>query len=267
MPCWELFDAPGPGLPRHRAAAGGDGPGGGRGGLDQGWESYLGPAAAFVGMHASAPRLRPGGAEHFGFTVDNVVAAARAQLRANPAKDDTMQVGMIGLGRMGANMARRLMRRARGRRLRPDPARCRLVTDEGARRETLDAFVAALAAPRAVWMMVPAAEVDSALADLAALERGDVVIDGGNSWYGDDAARTSRRARCTTWTCGTSGGVWGLERGYSLMVGGARTPCGASPDLRDPGARVGRIRAPRARRRRPAEEGYCTAVRSAPATS
>ena len=136
-----------------------------------------------------------------------------------------MQVGMIGLGRMGANMVRRLMRGGHECVAHDvTESTVQALTAEGARgAASLDAFVAALRKPRTVWMMVPAAVVDSTLdALLSRLDAGDVVIDGGNSYYRDDLARASRLAsRGVHYVdCGTSGGVMGLDRGYCLMIGG-----------------------------------------------
>jgi 6-phosphogluconate dehydrogenase len=136
-----------------------------------------------------------------------------------------MELGMIGLGRMGANMVRRLLR-AGHRCVVHDrsPDAIRAVEAEGAvGAATLDAFVRILARPRHVWLMVPAGAVDAALGDLAPrLEGDDVVIDGGNSYFHDDLARAERlRAKGLHYVdCGVSGGVWGLERGYCLMIGG-----------------------------------------------
>jgi 6-phosphogluconate dehydrogenase len=132
---------------------------------------------------------------------------------------------MIGLGRMGANMVRRLMRGGHecvvfNRPLDPVHALAR----EGAVGTTsLEEFVARLEKPRIVWLMVPAAAVDPTLQDLVPhLAPGDVVVDAGNSYYRDDLERTARlrAAGVHHVDCGTSGGVWGLERGYCLMIGG-----------------------------------------------
>jgi 6-phosphogluconate dehydrogenase len=136
-----------------------------------------------------------------------------------------MQLGMIGLGRMGANMVRRLMR---------DGHEC-VVFDvsaaavkglegEGAIGATsMQDFVAKLSRPRAAWMMVPAAMVDQTLEQLAPLmEAGDIIIDGGNSYYRDDVERAKRlEPKGIDYVdVGTSGGVWGLERGFCQMIGG-----------------------------------------------
>jgi 6-phosphogluconate dehydrogenase len=141
------------------------------------------------------------------------------------ATDHPMQLGMIGLGRMGANLVRRLMR---------DGHRCvvydtnaaavaALVAEGATGAATLAEFVAALEPPRATWLMLPAAIVGPTLDSLAPLlEAGDIVIDGGNSYYRDDMRRSKAlAARGLHYVdCGTSGGVWGLERGYCLMIGG-----------------------------------------------
>ncbi len=136
-----------------------------------------------------------------------------------------MQVGMIGLGRMGANMARRLLRAGH-----PcvgydaHQAAVRSLHAEGAAgASSLEALVAHLEPPRVCWLMLPTARVDGMLAQLSALlEPGDMVIDGGNSYYHDDIRRagelTARKLHYVD--VGVSGGVWGLERGYCLMIGG-----------------------------------------------
>jgi len=137
-----------------------------------------------------------------------------------------MQLGMIGLGRMGANMARRLERAGHecvGYDI--DVNAVNELTGEGIESTTdLAVFVAKLQAPRAVWIMVPAAFVDSTIAALAPLlEAGDTLIDGGNSWYRDDINRSTPLANdhgIDYVDVGTSGGVHGLERGYCLMIGG-----------------------------------------------
>ncbi|ACG73649.1 6-phosphogluconate dehydrogenase, decarboxylating [Anaeromyxobacter sp. K] len=139
-----------------------------------------------------------------------------------------MDIGMVGLGRMGGRMARRLLRG--GHRVvgfDPDARAVEdLAADGGAGAASLDALVAALAPPRAVWLMVPAgAPTEQAIASLAErLGPGDVVVDGGNSWFKDDVRRAELlRARGVRFLdAGTSGGVAGLERGYCLMVGGDR---------------------------------------------
>ena len=136
-----------------------------------------------------------------------------------------MQVGMIGLGRMGANMARRLMRGGHGCVVYDRSADAvQAVARDGAQGATsLDELVAGLERPRVVWLMVLAAVVDATLDDVARrLDAGDVVVDGGNSYYRDDIERAKRAgARGIHHVdCGTSGGVRGLERGYCLMIGG-----------------------------------------------
>jgi 6-phosphogluconate dehydrogenase len=141
------------------------------------------------------------------------------------ATDTPMQLGMVGLGRMGANLVRRLIR---------DGHRCvvfdmnadavKSLEGEGATgASSLAEFVEKLEAPRTVWLMLPAAVVDSTLDQLVGLlEPGDTVIDGGNSYYRDDITRAQSLLTKNIHyvDVGTSGGVWGLERGYCLMIGG-----------------------------------------------
>ncbi len=136
-----------------------------------------------------------------------------------------MELGMIGLGRMGANMAQRLHQgglRVTGY----DPgeqARAQLQTQGMATVAELQALVQALPAPRVLWLMVPSKVVDASLDSLLPLlSAGDVVVDGGNSWYRQSQQRAARCAEQGVGfvDCGTSGGVWGLQEGYCLMVGG-----------------------------------------------
>jgi len=141
------------------------------------------------------------------------------------ATDRPMQFGMIGLGRMGSNLVRRLMR---------DGHRCvaydvnadavKTLQGEGAAGATsLEDFVTKLDKPRTAWLMLPAGVVEPTLDQLVPLlEPGDTVIDGGNSYYRDDITRAKRLApeKIYYLDCGVSGGIWGLERGYCLMIGG-----------------------------------------------
>jgi 6-phosphogluconate dehydrogenase len=136
-----------------------------------------------------------------------------------------MQLGMIGLGRMGANMVRRLMKAGHECVVHDLSAAAvqGLAREGAAGAVSLDDFVAKLKKPRAVWLMVPAAVVDHTLAGLVArLEPGDIVIDGGNSYYHDDIRRAAELSPKGLHyvDVGTSGGVWGLERGFCLMIGG-----------------------------------------------
>ncbi|SEM57169.1 6-phosphogluconate dehydrogenase (decarboxylating) [Pseudoxanthomonas sp. GM95] len=140
-----------------------------------------------------------------------------------------MELGMVGLGRMGANMAQRL---AQGGHtvggFDPSPeARARAATHGITPAESLQALVAALPTPRVVWLMVPAGKIVDDTLDvlLPMLSAGDIVIDGGNSYYKDSVARAARldASGIAFVDCGTSGGVWGLTEGYSMMVGGGDT--------------------------------------------
>jgi 6-phosphogluconate dehydrogenase len=137
-----------------------------------------------------------------------------------------MQLGMIGLGRMGANMVRRLMRGGHECVVWDvSPDNVKKLSGEGAAgAESLDDFISKLAKPRAVWIMVPAgAATEKTVSDLSArLESGDIIIDGGNSYFKDDARRALalREKGINYVDVGTSGGVWGLERGYCMMIGG-----------------------------------------------
>src|ERR1700676_5428135 len=136
-----------------------------------------------------------------------------------------MQIGMVGLGRMGANMVRRLLKG--GHRCvvfnrSPKPVN-ELVQEHATGSTSLEDFVARLEKPRAIWLMVPAAAVDETIAGLMPLlESEDILIDGGDSYYVDDIRRAKQLApkRIHYVDVGTSGGVWGLERGYCMMIGG-----------------------------------------------
>ncbi|MGB8129951.1 MAG: decarboxylating 6-phosphogluconate dehydrogenase [Candidatus Angelobacter sp.] len=136
-----------------------------------------------------------------------------------------MQLGMIGLGRMGANMVQRLLHGGHECVVFDvNPANVKKLANDGAKGvKSLDEFVSRLKPPRAAWLMVPAAAVDQTLHDLAArMQQGDIIIDGGNSHYIDDIRRANelkpKGIHCVD--AGTSGGVWGSERGYCLMIGG-----------------------------------------------
>jgi 6-phosphogluconate dehydrogenase len=167
--------------------------------------------------------------------------ALRSRRRAEPvrrldeagqfeSKGMTMQLAMVGLGRMGSNLVRRLMRAGHACVVYDsDPAAIDTVVREGATAAAnLDALVATLATPRTVWVMLPHGEVtEQTVAALGQrLSAGDAVIDGGNTFYQDDVRRAQALAErgIDYLDIGTSGGVWGLERGYCLMIGGP-VPC------------------------------------------
>jgi 6-phosphogluconate dehydrogenase len=165
-----------------------------------------------------------------------------------------MQLGMAGLGRMGSNMVRRLKRGGHecvG--FDKNYANVNAIEQDGATgAASLEDFVHRLRRPRAVWLMVPAAVVDGVLAELTPLlDRGDTVVDGGNSYYVDDIRRARQlRDRGIHYVdAGVSGGVWGLERGYCLMLGGEKE----TVERLDP---ILRTLAPGGEGERPAEQGY-----------
>jgi 6-phosphogluconate dehydrogenase len=136
-----------------------------------------------------------------------------------------MQLGMIGLGRMGANMVRRLLQAGHDADVfdMSPKAVAELVAEKAIGSSSIEDFVKKLTKPRAVWLMIPAGVVDKTIAELAPLlEPGDILIDGGNSYYIDDIRRAKelRKKEIHYVDVGTSGGVWGLERGYCMMIGG-----------------------------------------------
>src|SRR6201994_1402875 len=190
-----------------------------------------------------------------------VVGRGRSALISRRA---AMELGMIGLGRMGANMVERLIKA--GHQLVVNDTHADVVQQliaKGAKGTTsLPDFVKMLSKPRAVWLMLPAAAVDPVLHNLVPLlERGDIVIEGGNSYYHDDIRRAKelKASQIHYVDVGVSGGVWGLERGYCLMIGGeaevvrrldplfAALAPGSAAAPRTPGA---------SGTRSPAEQGY-----------
>ncbi len=146
-----------------------------------------------------------------------------------------MQIGMIGLGRMGGDMVRRLLHSGHEcvvHDVKPDAVEA-LVCEGAKGSGSLDDFVSRLVKPRVVWLMVPAALTDEMIATLTPfLDQGDIIIDGGNSYYRDDIRRSAqlKEQGIRYLDIGTSGGIWGVERGYCLMIGGDR----AAVELLDP---------------------------------
>src|SRR5690349_16729533 len=140
-----------------------------------------------------------------------------------------MQIGVVGLGRMGGNIARRLMRGGHACVVydRDAKAVAELAKDGATPADSLEAVVAALAAPRVCWVMLPAGAATEATVQALGerLASDDTIVDGGNSFYRDDIARAKSLARKGVHyvDVGTSGGVWGLERGYCLMAGGDKS--------------------------------------------
>src|SRR5215468_6573422 len=175
-----------------------------------------------------------------------------------------MQIGMIGLGRMGANMTRRLLKGGHQCVVfdRSPHVVQELVEEKAVGSSSLVDFVTKLTKPRAVWLMVPAAVVDNTIADLLPhLERDDILIDGGNSYYIDDIRRARELAPQGIHyvDVGTSGGVWGLERGYCMMIGGeTEVVARLDPIFKTiaPGAGTAEPTPSRARRGGTAPDGY-----------
>ena len=142
-----------------------------------------------------------------------------------------MEIGMIGLGRMGSNMVQRLLQAGHQCVVHDiNPKNIKALEAKGAVGEkTLVGFVKKLVKPRVVWLMVPAGVVDDTLKKLSgALSSGDIVIDGGNSYYHDDIRRAKElKPKGIHYVdIGTSGGVWGFERGYCMMIGGEKKSSG-----------------------------------------
>jgi 6-phosphogluconate dehydrogenase len=180
-----------------------------------------------------------------------------------------MQIGMIGLGRMGANMVRRLMRKGHSCVVfnRTPQAVNELVKEKAIGATSLADVVKKLEKPRAIWLMVPAAVVDDTIAELSPhLEAGDILIDGGNSYYVDDLRRAKQLApqKIHYVDVGTSGGVWGLERGYCMMIGGETEVvqrldpifAALAPGMGDIPRTVGRDKISRGEISGTAEQGY-----------
>jgi len=175
-----------------------------------------------------------------------------------------MEIGMIGLGRMGANMVRRLINGGHQCVVfdRSPESVAALVKEKAVGAASLAELVKKLEKPRAIWLMVPAAVVDKTIADLfPLLENGDIVIDGGNSYYVDDIRRAKELATKGIHyvDVGTSGGVWGLDRGYCMMIGGeAATVKYLDPIFKTLAPGIGDIqRTPgREKAKGTAEEGY-----------
>ena len=194
-----------------------------------GWERYAGSGGAIIGMRTfgvSAPLkdLK----RKFGFEPAHVVRAAREQIAGQSLGQREivrMQLGMLGLGRMGSSMVRRLIKAGHEcvvYDVHPEPGKA-LEKDGAVAAASLEDFVKRLIAPRAVWLMLPAGVVDDELAALVPLlDAGDTVIDGGNSHYHGDIRRAKelKPKNIHYVDVGTSGGVWGLEQGYCLMIGG-----------------------------------------------
>jgi 6-phosphogluconate dehydrogenase len=157
---------------------------------------------------------------------DDTARAMRSKLK-QVMKNITMQLGMVGLGRMGANMVRRLLRNGQTCVVfdRSPNAVNDLVKEKAIGATSLADLVAKLDRPRAIWLMVPAGVVDETIGELSPLlDSGDTIIDGGNSYYIDDIERANglRSLGIHYLDVGTSGGIWGLERGYCMMIGGEK---------------------------------------------
>jgi 6-phosphogluconate dehydrogenase len=186
-----------------------------------------------------------------------------------------MQIGMIGLGRMGSNMVRRLLQGGQQCVVfdRSPEAVEELTREKAVAASSLADLVKKLEKPRAIWMMIPGAFVDQLIADLLPhLEPGDILIDGGNSLYVDDIRRARELAarQIQYLDCGTSGGVMGLERGYCLMIGGPKEAVHRlEPVFKTLAPGIGDIpRTPgREKNKGTAEQGYLHCGKTAPATS
>jgi 6-phosphogluconate dehydrogenase len=183
-----------------------------------------------------------------------------------------MQLAMIGLGRMGANMVRRLIKGGHQCVVfdMSPQAVADLAREKAVAASSLADLVRKLEKPRAVWLMVPAAVVDKTIADLVPhLERGDILIDGGNSYYVDDIRRAHELASkgINYVDVGTSGGVWGLERGYCMMIGGPDTTVQRSSRRWRLVPGTSRVHRDARASAAPPSSATCIAGRTAPVTS
>jgi 6-phosphogluconate dehydrogenase len=193
------------------------------------WLAYLRDVEALgIALAPVCDKLLDDGVKLFDTAFDKLLAAVTAQGKAASANKRTMKLAMIGLGRMGGNMARRLMRDGHqvvAFDVSPDSVKA-LEKDGAKGASSYRELAAKLEKPRVCWVMVPAGEATDKAVDALAevLEAGDVIIDGGNSYFKDDVRRAQKLAAkgIEYVDVGTSGGVWGIDRGYCLMVGASK---------------------------------------------